>query len=129
MRSVACVHAAGIRLRCAWSAPALTQRATCACACHRSYISAPWFSIQQAPNSYQPRNNLYCVRAEYRKSERDPARLLVFNQARQGSVTGTQQAGGGFLLNAVVKDESRGKLAVGPPFLPTSAYGAQHCEC
>ena len=90
----------------------------------RSYISRPWFSVQQAPNSYQPRNSLFCVRAEYRRSPSDPSRLLVFNQARQGSVTGPSQAGGAFLLNAVVKDESSGKLAVGPSSLPTSAYGA-----
>ncbi len=74
--------------------------------------------------SYQPRESLFCVRAEYRPSPNDPTRLLVFNQGKRGSVSGTSQAGAGFLLNAVVKDESRGKLAVGPPFLPTSAYGA-----
>jgi hypothetical protein len=95
----------------------------------RSYISRPWYAVEQAPNSYQPRNSLFCVRAEYRRSPTDPSRILVHNQARQGSVTGSQQTGGGLLLNAVVKDESRGKLAVGPAFLPTSAYGVMRLLC
>jgi hypothetical protein len=90
----------------------------------RSYISRPWYAVEQAPNSYQPRNALFCVRAEYRRSPNDPSRILVHNQARQNSVTGSQTGGGGVLLNAIIKDESRGKLAVGPAFLPTSAYGA-----
>jgi hypothetical protein len=64
------------------------------------------------------------VRAEYQRLPSDASRLLVFNQGKRGSVTGASQQGAGFLLNAVVKDESRGKLAVGPPFLPTAAYGA-----
>jgi len=90
----------------------------------RSYISRPWFSLQQAVTSYQPLNSFFCVRAEYRRSPGDASRLLVFNQGRTGSVTGPQQGGGAqFLLNAVVRDESRGKLAVGPSFLPASAYG------
>jgi len=47
----------------------------------------------------------------------------VFNQGRKGSVTGPSQSGAQFLLNAVVRDESRGKLAVGPSFLPPATYG------
>ena len=63
------------------------------------------------------------MRAEYRRSPSDASRLLVFNQAKRGSVTGPPQSGSSFLLNAVVKDEARGRLAVGPSFLPSSAYG------
>jgi hypothetical protein len=88
------------------------------------YISRPWYSVQQALNSYQQRDNLYCVRAEYRRDPRDSSRILVFNQARRGSVTGELQ-GTGMLLNAIVKDENQGKLAVGPSFLPTNLYGAR----
>ncbi len=118
-------HAAlAIRAHCA-----ALRWGVCVCACShhaasRRYIERPWYSIEQAVTSYQPRESLFCVRAEYRQSPNDPTRLLVFNQGKRGSVSGTSQAGAGFLLNAVVKDESRGKLAVGPPFLPTSAYGA-----
>jgi lipocalin len=50
------------------------------------------------------------------------SRILVFNQARRGSVTG-QSVGTSMLLNAIVVDSANGKLAVGPPFIPTSAYG------
>ena len=89
----------------------------------RSYISRPWYSLQQAETSYQPRDSFFCVRAEYRRAPGDASRLLVFNQGRKGSVTGPQQGGAQFLLNAVVRDERRGKLAVGPPFLPAAAYG------
>ena len=89
----------------------------------RSYISRPWYSLQQAVTSYQPRDSFYCVRAEYRRSPNDASRLLVFNQGRKGSVSGPLQGGAQLLLNAVVRDESRGKLAVGPPFLPPSTYG------
>jgi hypothetical protein len=42
----------------------------------RSYISRPWFSLQQAETSYQPRDSFFCVRAEYRRSPNDPSRLL-----------------------------------------------------
>ncbi len=87
------------------------------------YISRPWFSVQQArgaggitraragsdaeswkqaPNSYQPREALYCVRAEYRRDPRDASRIQVFNQARAGSVTGALR-GTNMLLSAVVK--------------------------
>ena len=87
-----------------------------------TYISKPWFSIQQAVNSYQSRDELYCVRAEYRRDPGDAGRLVVFNQGRRGSVTGPL-VGTNMLLSAVVKDEANGKLAVGPRFIPAAAYG------
>lgn len=61
------------------------------------------------------------MRAEYRR-DRNSSRILVFNQGKRGSVTGALQ-GTDMLLNAVVRDESNGKLAVGPSFLPESLYG------
>ena len=79
--------------------------------------------MEQAETSYQPRDTFYCVRAEYRRSPSDASRLLVFNQGRKGGVGGPLQGGAQFLLNAVVRDERHGKLAVGPPFLPAAAYG------
>ena len=60
------------------------------------------------------------MRAEYRQGNN--SRILVFNQARSGSVTGAS-VGTNMLLNAVVVDKDAGKLAVGPSFIPTSAYG------
>lgn len=90
-----------------------------------TYISAAWFVQAQAPNSYQPASALFCVRAEYRKDPRTPGRLQVFNQARRGSVTGAPQTmpGTSQLLAAQVVDASRGKLKVGPPFLPPALFG------
>ena len=110
--------------------PGLATAATCPPANFRTvsgfslstYISKPWFSIQQAVNSYQSRDELYCVRAEYRRDPSDAGRLQVFNQGRKGSVTG-QLVGTNMLLSAVIKDEANGKLAVGPRFIPSSAYG------
>ena len=67
-----------------------------------TYISRPWFSVQQAANSYQPRENLYCVRAEYKADPSDASRLLVFNQGRRGSTSGALQ-GTNMLLSAIVK--------------------------
>ena len=61
------------------------------------------------------------MRAEYRR-DKNSSRILVFNQGKRGSVTGALQ-GTNMLLNAVVRDESNGKLAVGPSFLPDSLYG------
>jgi hypothetical protein len=79
--------------------------------------------LSKAVNSYQPANTLFCVRAEYRRSANDTSRVIVFNQGRRGSVGGALQSGGTFLLNAIAVDEGAGKLAVGPPFLPTRYYG------
>jgi len=81
---------------------------------------APRLLAIQAPNSYQPRNALYCVRAEYKRPDATSPRVQVFNQARTGSVNGPLMAA---MLSAVVRDESHGQLAVGPGFLPTFLYG------
>lgn len=87
-----------------------------------SFLGA-WFVQAQAPNTYQPLNDLFCVRAEYRRSPANPTRLQVFNQARVGSVTGLLQNGGTMLLSAVVRSPDKGQLAVGPTFLPPFFYG------
>lgn len=87
------------------------------------YIARPWFPQQQSPNSYQPVGSLFCVRAEYRQPSPPAGRILVFNQAKRGSVTGPRQNPSNSLLNAVVRDSQTGKLAVGPSFIPTALYG------
>lgn len=112
-----------------------------------TYISQPWFIIQQAPNSYQPVDKLFCVRCGWGEGERsraarcltrfhraeyhlvehaldsaDPDKLQVFNQARTGSVDGPPD-GVDMLLSAVVVDGARGQLKVGPAFLPDILYG------
>ena len=66
------------------------------------YIARPWFSVQQAVNSYQSRDQLFCVRAEYKRDPSDASRLQVFNQGRRGSVSGPLQ-GTNMLLSAIVK--------------------------
>lgn len=49
----------------------------------QDYIARPWFVQQQQENSYQRRDQLFCVRAEYRlASNTSQGRLKVFNQVR-----------------------------------------------
>ena len=96
-----------------------------------TYTEQPWFVIQQSPNSYQPVDKLFCVRAEYRIVEHDldvdPSALYVFNQARTGSVDGPGD-GIDSLLSAVVVNGPRGQLKVGPSFVPPEAYGPYWVE-
>ena len=104
------------------------------------YVSRPWFIVQQAsrsaqqralaadclsksPNSYQSADALHCVRAEYRFVRGSSAALQVFNQGRVGSVSGPLEDPNLRLIKAVVVDARKGKLKVGPTFLPTSLYG------
>jgi len=89
------------------------------------YISAPWYVQEQMPVSYQPVEDLFCVRAHYEfVNDTDPTQgLIVYNYANQGEVNGppmgTSGSGsGGFQLKAVIPDPNEAsKLLVGPGFL------------
>ena len=50
------------------------------------YVSKPWFVQEQNVNRYQPLENLFSLRAQYRITS--DFTLDVFNFARIGSVTG-----------------------------------------
>lgn len=80
-------------------------------------------AFSQSPNSYQSADTLHCVRAEYKFAPGSSTTLQVFNQGRRGSVTGPLEDPNLTLLKAVVVDARKGKLKVGPTFLPTILYG------
>merc|ERR1712087_233785 len=88
-----------------------------------SYLGE-WYVQAQAPNSYQPVNTLYCVKATYSLEDgaTTPQRIRVNNQARTGSVTGPSRGGlpgnNDAFLQAIVRGNNKGELAVGPRFLP-----------
>lgn len=93
------------------------------------YISAPWYIQMQAENSYQPKENFFCVRANY--TETTPGifslgqaelELIVDNYARQGSTSGPDSPD--FPLRASIVDLTQpSKLIVGPAFLPLALRG------
>ena len=87
-----------------------------------AYVSEPWYVQKQAPNSYQPVDSLYCVRAKYGIVDpaASPVRVNVNNYSKRGSVSGTVRGGD---LAAVVRGENEGRLAVGPSFLPDFLKG------
>eukprot|EP01025_Chloroclados_australasicus_P067649 TRINITY_DN936_c0_g1_i1.p2 TRINITY_DN936_c0_g1~~TRINITY_DN936_c0_g1_i1.p2 ORF type:complete len:283 (+),score=38.93 TRINITY_DN936_c0_g1_i1:44-892(+) len=98
------------------------------------YISAPWYVQLQMPLSYQPTEDLYCVKAWYVPiDENDVAKgVNVLNYANKGQVngpvTGTAGViGGGLPLIAIVPDvDQASKLRVGLSFLriiSAIAYG------
>jgi len=61
-----------------------------------SYISQRWYSIKQKVVSYQPRDQFYCVYAQYTLLSNfclfcaGRPRINVFNRALKGSVTGEE---------------------------------------
>lgn len=93
-----------------------------------SYLGE-WYVQAQAPNSYQPVNTLYCVKATYSLEDgaTTPQRIRVNNQARTGSVTGPSRGGlpgnNDAFLQAIVRGNNKGELAVGPRFLPDFLKG------
>lgn len=92
------------------------------------YISAPWYSQLQAVNSYQAKDELYCVRANYTetrppKFSKAKKELIVDNYARRGAVDG-RETSEGFTLRASITNVSEpSKLVVGPRFLPVRLRG------
>jgi len=86
-----------------------------------AYASKPWYVQAQLPNSYQPVDELFCVRAVYTVTS--PTTLDVFNFARKGSVEG-EPSNEDMVLNAFIPDvDVKSKLKVGPKFVPRALYG------
>eukprot|EP01024_Parvocaulis_polyphysoides_P029148 TRINITY_DN262_c0_g2_i1.p1 TRINITY_DN262_c0_g2~~TRINITY_DN262_c0_g2_i1.p1 ORF type:complete len:248 (+),score=30.77 TRINITY_DN262_c0_g2_i1:839-1582(+) len=85
------------------------------------YISTPWYIQQQMPVSYQPVDQLYCVRAEYVPIDENEISkgVNVINYSNKGQVngpaSGTSGAGGSNLpLIAIVPNaDQASKLRVG----------------
>ena len=81
----------------------------------RRYVHA------QQPISYLPKDEIYCVTAEY--TQTSATAVDVHNYANHDRVNGKVSDSGG-TLQAVIKDAaSPAKLAVGPKFLPHLLYG------
>eukprot|EP01026_Neomeris_dumetosa_P070558 TRINITY_DN7054_c0_g1_i6.p2 TRINITY_DN7054_c0_g1~~TRINITY_DN7054_c0_g1_i6.p2 ORF type:complete len:209 (-),score=22.61 TRINITY_DN7054_c0_g1_i6:260-886(-) len=81
------------------------------------YISAPWYIQEQVPLSYQPLNELFCVRAEYTAiDEKDFSKgITVINYSNKDKVNGVKE-GGIMPLIAIVRDLNQAsKLRVGRP--------------
>jgi len=87
------------------------------------YVDREWYVVAQKPTSYQPRRDLFCVRANYTLV--DAQTISIWNTARRDAVSGRDRnARGLFKLRGIVEDvETPSKLAVGLSFLPTFTYG------
>ena len=83
-----------------------------------TYASLPWYSHQQAVNSYSPIEQNYCTRAEY--TVRDSPTwwgytVDVYNSAQYESGIAVE---GNLCAYQTDEEESPSKLAVAPCFLP-----------
>ena len=88
----------------------------------KQYVSAPWYIHQQAETTYSPLDRNYCTRAEYtiRDSPTFPWGYTVDVNNYAQDALGNDYGGP---LCAFQENESSGKLAVAPCFLPKSAAG------
>jgi apolipoprotein D and lipocalin family protein len=87
------------------------------------YVDREWYVVAQKPTSYQPRRDLFCVRANYTLV--DAQTISIWNTARRDGVSGRDRnARGLFKLRGIVEDvETPSKLVVGLNFLPSFTYG------
>ncbi|KAJ3278684.1 hypothetical protein HK104_002107 [Borealophlyctis nickersoniae] len=83
-----------------------------------AYISGPWFVQAQIPVEYQPRDNLFCVRANYTLQKNGT--VSVYNYANRKKVNGKVQDAH---LTAYVDEKVPSQLMVGPINGPKSAFG------
>ena len=86
------------------------------------YVAHEWYSIEQRPTSFQPRRDMFCVRANYTlEGEKS---ISIWNTATRDGVSGAvRNADGLFKLRGIIKDpDVSSKLVVGLPFLPLSMY-------
>jgi lipocalin len=88
-----------------------------------SFISAKWFIQQEMVTEYLPVSQNYCVAADYARKGKSffGWDIQVHNLAVEKD--GTRHDSGSFLCAKVV-NEARGKLKVGPCFLPPWLPGA-----
>lgn len=89
-----------------------------------TYTAAPWYPQKQIPQTYQPVDELYCVRAVYTflDSDNATAGILVDNYANQGQVNGPP-LGIEYRMVAYPESNSNSKLLVGPQGAPRNAFG------
>merc|ERR1711972_1251545 len=89
-----------------------------------AYASKPWYIQQQAVTTYLPKEQNYCVSAEYTVLEKKTLLgydIKVHNIAyeKNGNIHDS-----GDLIYAKIVDAKTGKLEVAPSFLPTFLSGA-----
>jgi len=86
------------------------------------YVTHEWYSIEQRPTSFQPRRDMFCVRANYTlEGEKS---ISIWNTATRDGVSGAvRNAEGLFKLRGIIEDpDVNSKILVGLPFLPLSMY-------
>mmetsp|Transcript_19660 Transcript_19660/g.29834 ORF Transcript_19660/g.29834 Transcript_19660/m.29834 type:complete len:259 (+) Transcript_19660:63-839(+) len=80
------------------------------------YAAKPWYSHQQAENSYSPLEDNFCVRAQYTVRESSTFFGYTVNVANEAQNSiGAEREGN---LCAYQTDAAKSKLAVAPCFLP-----------
>jgi lipocalin len=85
------------------------------------FVEHKWFVQAQQPIKYLPKNEIYCVTAEYKQTS--ATSVDVHNYANSDRVNGKVSDSGG-TLQAMIKDPAfPAKLQVGPKFLPHLLYG------
>lgn len=89
-----------------------------------SFASKPWYIQQQAVTTYLPKEQNYCVSAEYTVLNK---KTLLGYDIKVHNIAHEQDGkihDSGDLIYAKVVDAKSGKLEVAPYFLPTVASGA-----
>ena len=85
------------------------------------YASKPWYSHQQAVNSYSPIEDNYCVRAEYGLREESTFWGYTVDVKNRALRNGERERRGN--LCAYYDTDQNSKLAVAPCFLPKAFAG------
>eukprot|EP00746_Dinoflagellata_sp_MGD_P080672 gnl/MRDRNA2_/MRDRNA2_32178_c0_seq1.p1 gnl/MRDRNA2_/MRDRNA2_32178_c0~~gnl/MRDRNA2_/MRDRNA2_32178_c0_seq1.p1 ORF type:complete len:218 (-),score=44.77 gnl/MRDRNA2_/MRDRNA2_32178_c0_seq1:400-1053(-) len=91
-----------------------------------TFVSARWYAQQQMPVSYLPKDQNYCVYADYKKKDKKTFwgyDVAVRNHAEDVAPPHKVHDSGPSLLCAKVVDEQKGQLEVAPCFLPTALSG------
>jgi len=89
-----------------------------------SYINGKWYIQEQAVTKYLPKEQNYCVYAEYSKLDKKSFwgyTIQVHNYAQEAD--GTPHDSGDFLVAKQTDDNDPAKLGVAPYFLPSLAAG------
>jgi len=82
------------------------------------YASAPWYSHQQAVNSYSPLEQNYCTTAEYTVKDDATFWGYTIGVSNTAQYANGIPVGGNLCAYQTEPEESASKLAVAPCFLP-----------
>jgi lipocalin len=90
-----------------------------------AWVEHEWYTQQQMPTVFQPKENLFCVRAYYDAVSPDELDVLLTDN--EGGVTGPNNEPGsmGFTHKMIINDpvNAPSKMKLGAGFLPPSSYG------